>query len=149
MTPPHAVGRHTPTNCPRGAVAPHPAGGARGRRHASCCPRPQPAPHPAPSCCGALKSGGEGRGTGDWLGLVGRNNEVAVAILSDGEPFAQGAIEVLLQELGPVLAGFYNGWFDQFKTPVPMTGAEVQSYAELWWAQAGVAVRGGQRKHHN
>lgn len=48
--------------------------------------------------------GGDLDGTGEWLGLVGRNNEVALAIFSEGEPFAQGAIETLLQEIGPVMA---------------------------------------------
>ena len=49
--------------------------------------------------------GGAGAPTGDWLGLVGRNNEVAVAILSDAAPFSQSAIGQLLGEIGPVMTG--------------------------------------------
>ena len=49
--------------------------------------------------------GGDAAATGDWLGLVGRQNEVAVAILSDAAPFSQSAIGQLLGEIGPVMTG--------------------------------------------
>jgi len=48
--------------------------------------------------------GGELSGTGEWMGLVGRQNEVAVAVFSEGTNFSTGAVETLLSEIGPVLA---------------------------------------------
>jgi len=47
--------------------------------------------------------GGELDGTGEWMGLVGRQNEVAVGIFSEGINFSTGAVETLLSEIGPVL----------------------------------------------
>ena len=44
--------------------------------------------------------------TGDWVSVVGRNNEAAFALLSGDAPFASGAIARLLAEVGPVIAGF-------------------------------------------
>ena len=49
-------------------------------------------------------SGGERDATGEWMGVVGRENQVAMAVFSDDIPFSTGAVETLLSEIGPVLA---------------------------------------------
>ncbi|MCA9295262.1 MAG: MFS transporter, partial [Phycisphaerales bacterium] len=51
---------------------------------------------------------------------------------------AQTVFGIIILGVGPVLAGFYNGFFDQFTTLVD--GAEVQSFKELWWSQAIIAA---------
>ena len=44
-------------------------------------------------------------GDGQWFGLVGRQNEVAIALLSDSEPWPSSIVGDLLTEIGPVIAG--------------------------------------------
>ena len=48
--------------------------------------------------------GGELEATGEWMGMIGRQNEVAVAVFNGGQTFSTGALEMLLSEIGPVLA---------------------------------------------
>jgi hypothetical protein len=51
-------------------------------------------------------SDGEGTPTGAWVGLMGRQNEVAFAIFPEGGNFVQDIVGTLLGEIGPVMAGF-------------------------------------------
>jgi nucleoside transporter len=48
---------------------------------------------------------------------------------------AQTVFGIIILGLGPVLAGFYNQYFDRFVRP---DGA--QSYSEMWWTHAAVAL---------
>ncbi len=50
--------------------------------------------------------GGPGRSTGDWVAVLGKNNEVAVGLFRDEERFVDGAVATILAEVGPVIAGF-------------------------------------------
>ncbi|MEC7949359.1 MAG: CehA/McbA family metallohydrolase [Myxococcota bacterium] len=50
--------------------------------------------------------GGSRDSTGDWVGLIGRQNQSAIGIFSDDVPFSDGAIATVLEEVGPVIAGF-------------------------------------------
>jgi len=52
---------------------------------------------------------------------------------------AQTVFGIIILGLGPVLAGFYNAWFDRFTVTLP-GGDETQSYPEIWWVQAGIAA---------
>lgn len=47
---------------------------------------------------------------------------------------AQTVFGIIILGVGPVLAGFYNGWLDHFKTAAGM------NYAPLWWTQSAVAA---------
>jgi len=51
-------------------------------------------------------SGGAEDATGEWVSVLGRNNEVALGIFSDGDLFTEGAVATILEEIGPVIAGF-------------------------------------------
>ena len=51
-------------------------------------------------------SGGSQSSTGEWVSVIGRNNEVALGIFSDNELFTEGAVATILEEIGPVIAGF-------------------------------------------
>jgi MFS family permease len=55
---------------------------------------------------------------------------------------AQTVFGIIILGLGPVLAGFYNRYFDRFTEPGIVNGAaaQVQSYKQFWWAQAGIAA---------
>ena len=51
-------------------------------------------------------AGGDGSATGEWVGVVGKQNQVAFGIFSDTDPFSSGAVATVLEEVGPVIAGF-------------------------------------------
>lgn len=51
-------------------------------------------------------AGGERASTGEWVGVIGKQNQVAFGIFSEGEPFSAGAVATVLEEVGPVIAGF-------------------------------------------
>lgn len=52
---------------------------------------------------------------------------------------AQTVFGIIILGLGPVFAGFYNAWFDQYTITAP-DGGTVQSYPQIWWAQAVIAA---------
>jgi nucleoside transporter len=51
---------------------------------------------------------------------------------------AQTVFGIIILGAGPVLAGFYNEFFDRFT--IVKDGVQAQSYSEFWWIQAAVAA---------
>ncbi len=51
-------------------------------------------------------TGGAGADTGTYVSIAGNNNEVVFGIFSDEAPFTSSAVTTLLEEVGPVMAGF-------------------------------------------
>jgi hypothetical protein len=89
--------------------------------------------------------GGELGGTGDWMGLVGRSNEVALAVFSDEAPFTASALTSILSELGPILAPF--GPPTNLSSGDTLThrrtlavGPDLASLTAHWNAQRGVST---------
>lgn len=55
---------------------------------------------------------------------------------------AQTVFAIIMLGLGPILAGFYNQFFDRYTLPRLVDGEILvgQSYVEFWWVQSAVAV---------
>ncbi len=100
--------------------------------------------------------GGEGTGTGEWLGLIGHTNEVSLALLSNEQPYAQGVVELVLQDLGPVLVGLgptetaeagstltFDRWVGVGPDLATITGAWREARGESVSTVAGTVTAGG------
>jgi nucleoside transporter len=54
---------------------------------------------------------------------------------------AQTAFGIVILGAGPILAGFYNGFFDRYqRVPTPISSALEQSYVEFWRSQSAIAA---------
>ena len=52
------------------------------------------------------QAGLDGSGTGDWHGLIGEHNDIALGIFSDDAPFPPSTTQDILSTTGPVMSGF-------------------------------------------
>jgi nucleoside transporter len=57
---------------------------------------------------------------------------------ADARHSAQTVFGMVVLGIGPVLAGFYNEYWDRFSRVVE--GARVQAYSQFWWTQAAIAA---------
>jgi hypothetical protein len=90
--------------------------------------------------------GGELATSSEWLGVVGQRNEVAMALMSDAEPYSQGAIGMLLSEIGPVVAGLapattFTDGSEQTWTRYVGVGPDLATLTDEWHAIRGDATQ--------
>ena len=52
------------------------------------------------------QAGLNGSGTGEWHGLIGEHNDIALGIFSDDAPFPPSTTQEILSTTGPVMSGF-------------------------------------------
>ena len=52
------------------------------------------------------QAGLEGSGSGEWHGLIGEHNDIALGIFSDEAPFPPSSTQEILSTTGPVMSGF-------------------------------------------
>lgn len=89
--------------------------------------------------------GGETPASSEWMAVMGRQNEVTLAIFADASGFSSSGIGTLLSELGPILAPLADavelsaGETTTFRRTVGV-GADLASLTDAWHAEQGDAT---------
>ena len=90
--------------------------------------------------------GWEGSSNHQWHGLVSHNDEVALALMSEGEPFASSILQDLLTEATPAISSFTPSVVmeeDSSFTFVQLlgVGANLSDLSDAWYAHNGVNTK--------